>query len=92
MNRQQWLPAVAAVLATDSFPRAAVAHTLETLAAGLLPRRMNAWSHFDVQPSGLRESLPQGTGMVLPVRKKGEGRFAARRKPVKKGILWRKSR
>jgi uncharacterized protein YbjT (DUF2867 family) len=86
------VPAVAAVLATDSFPRAAVAHTLETLAAGLLPRRMNAWSHFDVQPSGLRESLAQATGMVLPVRKKGEGRFAAWRKPVKKGILWRKSR
>jgi uncharacterized protein YbjT (DUF2867 family) len=85
-------PPFAAALATDEFPASAVRIAFETIARGFLARRMNAWSHFEVRPTDLREGLARATGMVFPVRKRGEGRFAAWRKPEKKGILWRKGK
>jgi uncharacterized protein YbjT (DUF2867 family) len=82
--------AFAPLYATSEFPRPAVAHWLETLRRGLLPRRVNAWKHFSVEPIELRFALAQATGMMIPLRKRGEGRFAAWKKPEKKGILWTK--
>jgi len=84
------LPWLAAALATEELPRAAAARMLETIAGGLLARRMNAWRHFAVRPAGIRAGLALATGMIVPVRPPGEGRFREWRAPRKKGILWRK--
>jgi len=78
-----------AVLGADGErPAAAVGLWLEMLAGGALPRGTKAWEHFPLRPTPLREALADAAGMILPVRRRGEGRFENWRAPEKKGILW----
>ena len=84
---------LAPLFASKEFPAPAVVAWWECFAEGrLLPRHLKAWEHFDVKPIEMRLAMANATGMAIPLRKKGEGRFGAWKKPEKKGILWRKSR
>jgi len=74
--------------AHEERPHAAVRVWMEALAAGLLPRGTRVWEHLDVEPIPLRQAMADATGMVLPLRRRGEGRFEDWRAPKKKGILW----
>jgi hypothetical protein len=66
---------------------------LDMLSAGALPRGTKAWDHFQVRPISLRQALADAAGMIIPLRRRGEGKFHDWRAPQKKGILWsRRSR
>jgi hypothetical protein len=84
--------AVARLYETPDFPRVAVTRSLEAIRSGLLPRRMTAWEHFRIEPVALRVAMASAVGMMIPLRRGGEGRFGSWKKPEKKGILWTKSR
>lgn len=84
--------AIAHALGRPAYPSRFVLRDLEALARGLLPLHLNAWKHLAVEPRGLREGLALAAGMVVPLRKKGEGRYGAWHAPEKKGILWRRKK
>ena len=84
--------AVAHALGRPRYPARFVLRDLEALARGLLPLHLNAYKHLAVEPRGLREGLALAAGMVVPLRKKGEGRYGAWHAPEKKGILWRRKK
>lgn len=79
---------VAALGAHDERPRAAVGLWLDMLSRGALPRGTKAWDDFPVRPIALHQAMADATGMILPVRRRGQGRFEEWRTPQKKGILW----
>jgi uncharacterized protein YbjT (DUF2867 family) len=85
--------AVARWLATPELPARWIEGMLEVL-PGLLPRRMNAWEHFEVKPVDLRVAMAAAAGMEIPLRRRGseEGDRFAWKRPRKKGILWTKPR
>lgn len=80
--------AIALFLGDAELPASAVRIWLECLSEGLLPRRMSAWEHFDVQPMSLAEATAASVGMLVPIRPRGDERFGNWRAPGKKGILW----
>ncbi|MCA9751945.1 MAG: hypothetical protein KC591_07120, partial [Gemmatimonadetes bacterium] len=90
---------VAAWLATPELPARWVDAYLLALPR-FLPRRMNAWEHFDVEPIDLRTALARAAGMNFPRRRRrgggdgddeSGGRFDWKR-PEKRGILWTRTR
>lgn len=74
--------------ASEERPAGAVRIWLEALAHGMLPRGTRVWEHLDVEPTSLRQAMADATGMVLPLRRRAEGKFDNWRAPKKKGILW----
>jgi uncharacterized protein YbjT (DUF2867 family) len=79
---------IARLGADEERPRGAVGIWLEALAGGMLPRGTRAWEHFAVEPTSLRQAMADATGMVLTLRRRGDGKFGDWRAPRKKGILW----
>ncbi|MEZ5066394.1 MAG: hypothetical protein R3B81_16830 [bacterium] len=85
-------------LATPDLPARWIDAYLRALPS-FLPRRMNAWEHFEVDPIDLRTALARAAGMSFPRRRRraggdddeGAGRFDWKR-PGKRGILWTRSR
>ena len=83
---------IARWLATPELPAVWIDGMLEALPL-LMPRRMTAWDHFDVQPTDLRTAFARAAGMEISLRrpKAGEDPFAGKR-TQRKGILWTKRR
>jgi len=81
---------IARWLSTPALPAIWIDGMLEALPL-LMPRRMNAWEHFDVQPVDLRTAFARAAGMEIPLHPGGEGKDALTwKRPQRKGILWTK--